>query len=1293
MYKNPIALLLCLLVSPFIFSQQTQLLTGFEIEWSKNTIAVPSADGLKQVETPYFKDAVYDYQLHALPFWSKKIGLIQGAQVTAKIRNARYEPLGFANLPDFNDLLSHDIAVEAVVGYEKKQANALISLLPFRLNPLTSETERLVDFDLELKTQGSSGQNLAKSNRSYTTNSVLNQGTFYQFKTDKNGIYKIDFSFLQSLGISSTVNLSNLRIYGNGGGMLSELAGSEKPDDLVEIPVQVVDLNSNNVFDAGDYVLFYAEGPDKWQYNSTQGRYIFQKHIYSDYAAYFLNFDIGTGLRIGSQLQSTSYNTEVTSFADYAIHQKDLIQPIKSGRLWLGEEFNVELSQNFSFSFPNLDTETPVQIKTQVASRYVTGNSSGSLTNFYVKANGTQIQNVSITSVTGSYEGWYARLASGTSQFTANSSDLTINLTYNRPAVSAIGWLDFIELNARRHLIFTGPQMIFSDPKSVGTNKQSKFIIQSNTSNIRVWEVTKLNEAVQWDLTAEAGNQYVFYVPTPTLRQFIVFDGSQFYTPQATGILTQQNLHAEETPDLIIVSYPDFLPAAERLANFRRTHDNLEVKVVTPQQIYYEFSSGIPDMAAIRDYVKMYYDRAGTNTDLMPHYLLLFGDASFDYKGIEFKVGNNHNFVPTYESTESLNAVETYCTDDFFGLLDDDEGQNINTTNQFLDIAIGRIPVATLEEAEKVVDKIIHYDESASLGEWRNNITFIADDEDGNLHLDDAQIHVANVEENNPVYNIDKIYLDAYPQISTAGGNLYPDVNTAINNKIFSGTFIMNYVGHGGESGWAHERILKTEDIRSWSNLNQMPLFITATCSFSRYDNPEKVSAGEMLMTKSDGGGIALMTTVRLVYATANQRLNTAFINRLFQVENDKHLSLGEIARRSKNDATLLTSSINNRKFVLLGDPSLILNYPKHQAVITSVNNHPIPSGIEAADTLKALSRVTMTGEIRNKNGEKLTDFNGIVYSTVFDKSVQVHTMVNDVYSEHDTFNLRKNIIFKGKATVTNGEFSFTFITPKDISYQFGAGRVSLYADNGVNTDAHGFTEQIIIGGVAEDVQTDAQGPEIKLFMNDEKFVFGGMTNTNPVLIAKLADENGINTVGNGIGRNISAILNDDNKNSIVLNQYYKASLDNYKEGEIRYPLSDLPEGLHQLTVNAWDTHNNAGKGYTEFIVAQSAELALKHVLNYPNPFTDNTAFWFEHNRPNDQLLITVQIFTLSGRVVKTLQQSLVAEGFRVDSMTWDGRDDFGNKIGRGTYVYKLSVRSLTDHKVAHKVQKLVLLK
>ncbi|HRK25687.1 MAG TPA: type IX secretion system sortase PorU [Chitinophagales bacterium] len=1279
---------------------QTQFFGGYTIAWQPQTFNAPTPTNPDlQVPSLTFKDAEFNFLQHPLPYWSNRLPLnaTTAQQVSVSLVNMRFEPAGFSYNAPFNALISTDIAPTAAVATEKKRPFAVVTFIPLRYHPITGELEKLISFDLEVKIgSGLPSQNTllqAKSNRSYTTNSVLNSGAFYSFKTDKTGMHKIDYAFLQSLGITSLGAMSDLRIYGNGGGMLPELAGADKFDDLVENPILVFDQNGNNVFDPADYVVFYAESADKWLPLPSQGRFTFQKHLYSTHNFYFLTFDKGAGKRISAAPQNTAYNTEVTAFTDYAVHQTERIQILKSGRNWLGEEFNVELSQNFNFGFPHLIPEQPLTLRTQVAARYITGNSAGVNSIFRVSANGTLVQTIGVSSVTGSYEGFFANMGSATTQFTASSPNLTINLTYSKPTSGAIGWLDFIELNARRQLTFDGGQVIFSDPLSVGTNKLARFVLQSNATNPTVWDITTPTETAQYQLTPQNAGQFIFYASANTLRRYIVFDGTQFHIPTAVGSLPNQNLHTPEIIDFIIIAHPDFLPAAQRLADYRQTNNNLRVKVVTPQEIYNEFSSGTPDISAIRDYVKMFYDRAEGNANLMPKYLLLFGDASYDFKSIEFKVGNNHNFVPTYQSVESLNSLDSYCTDDYFGLLDDNEGQNLSQSTQLLDIAIGRIPVKTPTEAQQVVDKILNYHSSATIGDWRNNITLVADDEDGGLHYFDAEIHAEALQANNPIFNLDKIYIDTYPQISTAGGNLYPEVNMAINNKIFSGTFIMNYVGHGGEAGWAHERILKIDDIRSWRNINHLPLFITATCSFSRYDNPEKESAGELLMIKPDGGAIALMTTVRLVFASANQRLNTVFINRLFQKDAAGNpLALGEIARLAKNDANALTSASNNRKFVLLGDPSMVLAYPQHKAIITSINNQPMPQSA-IADTIKALSQVTMTGQITNEAGNKLTNFSGTVYPIIFDKPASVITRKNDTGSRIDTFQLRRNIIFRGKASVTNGEFTFSFITPKDIAYQFGAGRISLYADNGLDTDAHGFNQQIIVGGVADDATQDNSGPDVKLYLNDEKFVFGGTTNTNPILIAKLSDASGINTVGNGIGRNLTAVLNDDNKNSIALNQYYKAALDDFTKGEARYLLNNLPDGLHTLNVNAWDTHNNLGKGYTEFIVASDANIALSHVLNYPNPFTDNTAFWFEHNRPNDQLLVTIQIMTISGRVVKTIQQPIVSEGFRVDNLTWDGRDDFGNRIGRGTYIYKLTVRSLSDNKVAHQIQKLVLLK
>jgi hypothetical protein len=708
------------------------------------------------------------------------------------------------------------------------------------------------------------------------------------------------------------------------------------------------------------------------------------------------------------------------------------------------------------------------------------------------------------------------------------------------------------------------------------------------------------------------------------------------------------------------------------------------VKVVKTDEIYNEFSSGTQDISAIRDFMRMLYDRAGSDQSLMPQYLLLFGAASYDYKD---RIPDNHNFVPTYESPASLNPIISFCTDDFFGCLDITEGGSMIDNNDFLDVAIGRLPVRNVAEAQAMINKIMAYQSPASLGSWRNELCYVADDEDNNLHLIDAEKLYNYVNSNYPVYNISKIYLDAYTQVSTPGGNRYPDVKDDINRKIFSGVLMMNYIGHGGVNGWAHERVLDATDVSSWHNMNKLPLFVTATCEFSKYDDPGIYSVGEQVLLSPHGGGIALVTTVRLVFASANYTLNNAFHQFLFVPIGNRMPTIGEVITKAKNSILLTSDDANLRKFVLLGDPVVKLNYPTNIAV----NNTVTGIRSQIIDTLRALSKVTITGEVRDPNGNRMDNFNGIVYPTVFDKASTIQTLKNDPASNIANFSLQKNIMYRGKASVTNGNFSFSFVVPKDISYTYGYGKISLYADNG-NIDAHGYKDDVVVGGTADSFAVDNQGPLIKIYMNDEKFVFGGITDENPLLLVKLEDENGINTVGNGIGHDITGVLNQNTQNTYVLNEYYQAELDNYMKGEVRYPMSRLSEGKHTIKVKAWDVYNNSSEEYTEFIVSTSADLALAHVLNYPNPFTTSTKFQFEHNKPGQPLFVQVKIFTVSGKLVKTIQRDILSESYRVDDIHWDGRDDFGDRIGRGAYIYKVDVRA-ENGATAHKFEKLVILK
>jgi hypothetical protein len=613
--------------------------------------------------------------------------------------------------------------------------------------------------------------------------------------------------------------------------------------------------------------------------------------------------------------------------------------------------------------------------------------------------------------------------------------------------------------------------------------------------------------------------------------------------------------------------------------------------------------------------------------------------------------------------------------------------------------------VKTSFEAESVVKKIISYaspdpaatsasctDQSGSaFGDWRNMVTFVGDDGNYNTHVSGSDALATSVKTNYPVYNIDKIYLDAYKEESTPGGQRFPDARQAIVNKVQRGTLLMTYVGHGGEVGWAHERVLEVDDINGWTNSNSLAAFLTATCEFTRVDDPARTSAGELVLLNPNGGGIGLFTTSRLAYASTNQTLCEHFFDHFFEPINGKMPTMGDIFEQTKVDY----NDTHVRNFIMLGDPALTLSYPKWNVKTNSINAVAVNA---VPDTLKALSKVTITGEVQDHNGVKLTNFNGVIYPTVYDKAVMYSTLGQDSASpdptDHDSpfpFSLQKNVLYKGKASVVNGDFSYTFVVPKDISFQYGFGRLSYYSTNG-NEDANGYFENVVVGGINSNAANDTRGPDVKLYLNDDKFVFGGLTDQNPYLYASVVDSSGINTAGTGIGHDITAQLDNDVHKLFVLNDYYQSDLNNYQKGTVKFRLSNLDEGKHSLKFKVWDVYNNSNDAYTEFVVSSNASLALSHVLNYPNPFTTHTNFMFEYNCSCTSLQVMIQVFTISGKLIKTIDRHVSTEGYRSDEISWDGLDDYGNRIGRGVYVYKLRVKA-SETKYAEKFEKLVILK
>jgi hypothetical protein len=1010
--------------------------------------------------------------------------------------------------------------------------------------------------------------------------------------------------------------------------MLPVMNQGSRPDDLLENAV-FFEKGSDGVFNQGDYILFYGQGADIWTYDESKTFFNRTVHDYASFSYYYLTDDPGAGkqMQVAASPSGPS-NYTVTQYDDIRHHELDDINLLGSGQEWYGEHFDIVTEQTFILDGADILLTEDVKVRINAVAR------ASATTSFQISANGRSIGSLQMAGTVLSSETLpYANTDDETFSFTPTADVKSITMRYNKNLASAQAWLNFITFNARSALSLKSPSLIFRDQLSFGAGNISEFHI-TDAQDAMVWDISNPTMARIMNTTME-GSTLKFTTNTDSLKEFIVFTGrgnTPILEGDDVGPVPNQNLHG--------------------------------------------LSSGKPDVAAIRDFLKMLYDRAATEED-MPKYVLLYGDGSYHNKGTD---ANNTNFILTYQSANSLSPVSSFVTDDFFGLLDDNEGGSTG----LMDIGVGRFPVSTQAQARDAMNKTISYDQPDKMGDWRNIICFIGDDQDYNLHMRQADELATYVEANYPSFSIGKIYLDAYPQISTPSGNRYPDVNEALNQRVNKGALIINYTGHGGENGLAHERILTINDIVSWQNRDKLPLFMTATCEFSRFDDYEHTSAGELVFLNPDGGGIALFSTTRLVYAGPNHALNERFYQHVFTLDGqNRHYRLGDVMRLTKNNTS---AGINKRNFTLLGDPALVLAYPINRIRVLTVNGTDIS---QATDTLKALGKVTITGMVEDELGNPLPSFNGIIYPTVYDKKSGIKTLSNDG-DPVMTFSLRDRILYKGKASVNNGNFSVQFVVPKDISYNYDYGKLSFYAADNME-DASGSSEQVIIGGSADSIANDSEGPEIKIFMNDENFVFGGMTDANPQLLIFVSDSNGINTIGSGIGHDLTAIIDQKTKQTIVLNDFYEADTDSYQSGKIRYPLKSLEAGQHHLKIKVWDVYNNSSEDYIEFVVNTESDLVLKHVLNYPNPFTTHTQFFFEHNQPDSDLDVLIQVFTVSGKLVKTLEQHVSSTGYRSAPIDWDGLDDFGSRIGRGVYVYRVKVRTSLGQ-TAEKFEKLVIL-
>ncbi len=1226
----------------------------------------------KPVLAPYFIDAQYpDLPDSFLPSYTTKITLETVlTDVQLEFDSLHYVPFSYeeqillrnTDIPD-----SPDSRVSVM--FENGKPVALVSVKPFGKDPVTGKEAKIDYFAFTLKSESFKSIDTLLPVHRYAAHSRMVYGEWFKLWVRESGIYKITYDQLKSMGMNmSGIKPYNISMFGRGGRPLNEVAG-DSPDDMIEMSIKVVSADPDN-FKPGDYILFYGQGPVTWKHNLITGRVDHMTHPYTDAIAYFITVSPYIAKRIPTAdpiLVPANGNTN--KYTATAVYEKEDLNLIKSGRKWFSFKFdNYTRSLNLpDFNFPDIDPSDSVQMVFGFAGRATQQMA------FNITINNKVVSTSTIAKWTG--ENDFARDLIASKSFAATSGKMKVNIQFLPPNNSALGWFDFISMNVRSTLRFHGPQMGFRDPETVGEGKVINFNLESAQDNLTLWDVTTPDYVHEVPMTKN-GNTYTFRAHTPWLREFLVFDGTSFLTPEFEGKVPNQDLHAIGNYDMIIITPPFLKKQADRVAALHAKVGDISAKVVSLPDIYNEFSSGHADITAIRNFMKMLYDRGRDQG--YPKYLMLFGGSSYDPKN---RILNNSNPIPTYQSYNSVKPTASYLSDDYYGLLDDGEGGG-ESISGMMDVAIGRIPVRTLEQAKEMVDKIEAYllNDSLTHGDWRNSILVIADDEDNNTHFNQAERLCDRIDEKFPLYNVDKIYFDAFKQNNTPGGGRFPDAQRELNSHIEKGVLLTNYIGHGGELGWADERVLEIKDIEAWNNFNQMGLFFTATCEFSRFDDPQHTSAGELVFLNPSGGAIAMITTTRLAFSSINESLNYSFIDTVVSRAGGIP-RMGDIIKYTKNEHL---PSANMRHLTLFGDPALPMPLPKYNVVTTSIVD---PATLTATDTLSANSKIVINGEVQDLGNQLIDNFDGEVFVKVYDKTSTYRTLGQDIESNKATFHVQNNIIYQGKAKVENGLFSITLPVPRDIDYNYGHGKISYYATDGYR-DANGFDESIIIGGSKALSESDETGPDITLWINDTTFIEGGLTGENPKLLVRLFDESGINTLSSGVGHDLTATLDSNSYNSVLLNDFYVADRDTYKSGNAAYKFFGLEDGKHTITVKAWDVFNNSSEKTISFIVKHDIRLNIDDVIAYPNPSKGKVFFRFKHNLFDEILNIQIEIFNSTGELVRVINPGKVtANGYIVDDIYWDGISNDGTLLRNGLYIARVKVLDRNNNSSAYSVK------
>ncbi len=1097
----------------------------------------------------------------------------------------------------------------------------------------------------------------------HTYQSVLSNHTWHRLSVTREGVYRLDYATLQAMGIDvNGLNPNQIRLFGNASGYLPEKNSETRPDDLTEMAIYVTGADDGS-FDDGDLVLFYGQEPTRWilvdEGNKTYKR---DRNYYSDTTYYYLCVDSGTdGLRVGEKatLPLDDVTTIITEYPDFFWHEEELFSPYNIGQNWFGERLTAENNMvSVPFEFPNLVKDKALIVKGQLIGKI---NSGYLYYDVWVDDNHV-VDNMSVKNIGAHY---YGRQTSFEKQIILASDTSSVELSMRSDPLAYM-LLDYVEVYGWRQLKRTNNNYLFRLMPSQFGSEKSAVWVQNTNADYLLWEVTSPLQPVVQEGVLSGGN-LVFATDEQTEKRFVMFKPSAAYRVESWRPLPNQNVHAITEADNLILTSPVLWEQAQALADYHAERDGLTSVVVDVNEIYNEFSTGRPEPTGIRDFVRMVYQRSGGRHK----YLTLFGRASFDFRDI---LGAGQNIVPCYETLENPQHELSFCTDDFYALMDDNEGVN---SKGRVDIGVGRIPVSTVEEAETVLAKIRHYDDlAATQGFWKTNVLYFADDEKPE-YVNYSEIYQMMMDTITPALTANKLYCGAYPVVHTTSGVSIPDANADLMQTLDKGVLAVIYTGHGGVRGLTADNLFMNSDIAALQNYDKMPFVYTATCEFTKYDNPLLVSAGEQLFLNARGGSVAMFTSCRPTYAPHNHRQSRALMDVLTRRDEDGlPLRYGDIVRMAKSNLLNFESQTNpdsnlNIRYLFLGDPLLHFPMPQRDVVVKKINGESVNS----TDNIKlhAMSMVMLEGEVRTQSGALDSGFNGTLWVRFFDKKSKTKVVFSDDSSKNVYH--YKDVLYQGQVSVTAGRFTVSFQVPKDIRPENGMPRFSFYAYDAMRgIDAMGKFDDLSLGGIDPAMFPDDQGPTISFYWNSPDFENGQSVERQGVLYADLFDAQGIYHYDYSLGRDIVMNSNLPFYNRVVLNDRYEPALNDFRRGRVALPLTDLEPGTYEFTLKVWDTQDNASEASLWFVVDDN--LFLSHVRNYPNPFSEETYITLSHTGEDGDFTVNVEIFDLMGRPVRNLYRKVSASDGAIEPIHWDGCDYSGTPLRSGIYLYRLT---LTD--------------